>query len=374
MNEELKQFLASLQAATAKFADSEKTILSLQQKVDSLSKELIELSQKSPMDSQKGYGFHDATTAKNFVDFVRGVYAGNVKDLVSTINITTDAEGGYTVPVEFRYVLLRLIEKFGIARNLCTVLPMKHTEMTFPRLTAGLQVYWIGEGQTIPKTQPTFGELRLVAKKMACMVPFTGEMIDDSIIEVANLVATLFAEAIAKEEDRVILVGKLADAPWDGVLHDPLVTNVSMAAGKTSFANVDADILADVISSMTNVQIEGARFYFHRTIFNVLRKLKTTTGEYIYSAPQGNDPATIWGYNFTLTDTMPSIADSGVNKPFIIFGNLKHVYLGDKRQMTIATSQHVGFAEDKIFMRVIQREGMAIAFPEALRVLKTAAA
>ena len=34
-----------------------------------------------------------------------------------------------------------------------------------PSWTGGVQVYWIGEGQTIPQTQPDFGEFRMTVKK-----------------------------------------------------------------------------------------------------------------------------------------------------------------------------------------------------------------
>jgi hypothetical protein len=41
--------------------------------------------------------------------------------------------------------------------------------------------------------------------------------------------------------------------------------------------------------------------------------------------------------------------------------------------MSVARSQHVGFAQDKIYLRVIQREAMGAAIPEAFAVIKTAA-
>ena len=375
MPKELQEFVDGLKSATEKFGLQEKTIMLLQQKVDDLSKEIVRLNACGLV--QKEQGFQSVSEAKHFMDFVKGVMFGSVKDLVDTINVTNDTEGGYTVPLEFRNTLIRMIEVFGTIRQFATILPMQREEMAMPKLTSGLQVYWIGEGQTIPKKAPVFGEVKLTVKKMACLVPLTGEILEDSTIEMANLVAVLFAEAIAKEEDRVTLVGiggGGGDAPWNGVLQDPSVTAMSMAAGKTSFTNVDADILADMIASMTAAQSSGARWFMHRTIFNVIRKLKDSTGNYIYSAPQGSDPATIWGYPLTLTDTMPGVGASAVAKPFLLLGNLKHVYIGDRKRMTIAQSQHLGFAEDKIFMRVIQREAMAIALPEALRVLKTAAA
>jgi HK97 family phage major capsid protein len=122
----------------------------------------------------------------------------------------------------------------------------------------------------------------------------------------------------------------------------------------------------------------------HRTVFNILRKMQTKeykddlsasapSGEYIYSMPSGSDPGTIWGYPYTLVESLPSITDSAASTPFIIFGNMMHYYIADRMAMSVARSEHVGFAQDKIYLRVIQREAMGAAIPEAFAVIKTAA-
>jgi HK97 family phage major capsid protein len=112
----------------------------------------------------------------------------------------------------------------------------------------------------------------------------------------------------------------------------------------------------------------------HRTIFNLVRQLQYTSGEYIWGAPtMGNDEGLLWGYPYTLVENMPSITDTGDGKEFIFFGNLMHYYIGDRQQMTIARSEHVGFAQDKVYLRVLQREGMAYALPETGLAIKTSA-
>jgi HK97 family phage major capsid protein len=253
-----------------------------------------------------------------------------------------------------------------------------------PKLTSGVQVYWIGEGNTITNTQPAFGELKMVAKKMAALVPITSELLADTAIAIANLLMTLFAQAIAKEEDRVVFSGNVSGAgdPFNGIMFDPDVNASVMASGATGFTDLDGDFLADVVASVSPATSGGARWYMHRTVFNVVRKLhsltydgssKSSDGGYIYSQPQGTDPGTIWGYPYTLVETMPSITDSAVSTPFIVFGNLMHYYIADRQQMSVARSEHVGFAQDKIYLRVIQREAMAAAVPEAFTVVKTAA-
>jgi len=377
MNKELQQLLEGLRNATEKFNGQEHLILDMKQKMDEMSQEIIRLSTVTNVRNVGPVqGFQSTGQAKHFLNFVRDVVNNRVqqKDLVTTVNETTAAEGGYLVPDEFVPTLISMLENFGVARRLCTIIPMKTDTIKFPKLTGGLTTYWVGEGQTIPKASPTFAEVTMNAKKMATLVPLTSEILEDSSIAIANLIATLIAQAIAKEEDRITFVGKTADAPWNGALADSSVVQSPLPATKTHFYDVTADNLADVIASMTPMQAEGSIFACHRTIFNVLRKLKSTTGEYIYTSPRDSStPGEIWGYPIHINETMPSIAASAADTPFIFFGNPKHIYLGDRRNMTMALSPHVGFAEDKIFVRVIERIGFAISMTEALRVVRTAA-
>jgi len=188
----------------------------------------------------------------------------------------------------------------------------------------------------------------------------------------------LFAHALAKEEDRVMftgnLIGGVAGDPFNGVLYDPGVKTFTLPTGMNAFTKVTADDLADVIASQPAALVDGAEFYFHRTILNVLRKLKDKNDNYIWAQPTADgQPGTLWGYPYNLCELMPSVTASGASKPFIFFGNLKHYYIGDRQQLTVARSEHVGFAQDKVFLRILQREGLAYAIPETGVVVKTAA-
>lgn len=380
---QFEQFATSLKDALALFKDQSTELADLKQTIHELEGKVISRAADATYGQKADFGFTDAKEAKQFLTFCKGIFAqdhATVKDLTEGV----DSEGGYLVPTEWRATLIQMLETYGLARTRATVLPMSREELVMPKLTNGVQVYWIGEGKTISETQPSFGELRMIAKKMAALVPMTSELLADTALPIANLLLTLFAQAIAKEEDRVVFTGDVAGAgdPFNGIMFDPDAVNMALPSGSTAFTDLDADFLADVIASTTPVRASGAQWYMHRTVFNIIRKLQVITyngtdtspsGEYIYSAPNGSDPGTIWGYPYTLVESMPSVAQTAADTPFIFFGNMDHYYIADRQQLSIARSEHVGFAQDKIYLRVIQREAMAAAVPEAFTVVKTAA-
>lgn len=380
--DKLEKFEELLSEALDKFKANGATIEELKSTVETVQRTVTFMKAQSDARVETNDpGFNDPEMAARFIEFAKAAWFDD-KSAIAAIaekqgmNETNDPDGGFLVPAEFRPTLVRLVEVFGLARRFATVIPMRRLEMEIPKLTQSVAVFWIDEGQQITETRPQFGNVKLVAKKLAALVPVTGELMEDSTIPIANLIATLFAEQIAFEEDRVVLTGDVAGAgdPFNGVLGDPGTTLVVMGAGLTAFTDVTADDLADMTTAITRSASTGARFYMHRTVWNVVRKLKSTVdGHYIYAQPSGGVPGTIWGFPYELTDVMPAITDSAADTPFIIFGNLRHVYIGDRRRMTMAQSTHVGFTTDQIFLRVIQRTAVTVALPEAFAVLKTAA-
>ena len=374
--DKFNEFSKSVSKALGLFDLQKKEIDKLESKIKDLERRMTINALSGHTDHTKPFGFSDNSSAKEFLHYVRSVFAQDFSAL-KDMNETSNIEGGYTVPVEWRDMLIMLLENYGIARgpNGVTVVPMTREELVMPKLVGGVQVYWIGEGKTIPQTQPDFGELRLIAKKLAALVPVTSELLEDSTTDIANLLMVLFAQAIAKEEDRVVFTGDISGNadPFNGIMYDPDVIQMPMASGDTSIADIDADFLSTVSTSLTPVANTNTRFYMHRTVFNIVRTLKTVDGHYIWSRPDGSDPGAIWGVPYTLVETMPTINDDAADIPFIIYGNLSHYMIGDRKQMTLARSEHVGFAQDKIFLRVLQREGMGASVPQAFINVRTAA-
>ena len=374
MKKQFDEFSASVKESITLFKNQDALVKTLQQRITDLEQKVLENTVCGNLELTNGaVGFTDPKKAKEFVTLVRNIFNKDdfaVKDMVEG----RDPDGGYLVQPEYRNTMLSLIEQYGVARQFCTIIPMNTTELIMPKLTGGVQVYWIGEGQTISETQPSFGEFRMTVKKLAALVPITSELLSDSSLAIANLLVTLFAQALAKEEDRIVFMGNTgAGDVFNGVLYDPGVYSFVLPSGSTTFGSINAENLANV-TSRNSIFTEGARFFMHRTIFNVIRQLKDGDGMYIWGNPTMNaDEGLIWGYPYTLVESMPSVTATAISTPYIFFGNLMHYYIGDRQQMTLARSEHVGFAADKIFLRVLQREGMAYALPETGVAVTTAA-
>jgi HK97 family phage major capsid protein len=291
-----------------------------------------------------------------------------------------DAAAGLTIPTELRNEVLRVMENYGLARRDMMYLPFSGpgNSRTIPALGTSVSVFWTDEGGKKKSTQPKFSVVTQTLKKLAAIVPFTEEILEDSAINLTALVGQLFAEAVAKEEDIQFFAG--TGSPWTGLLNNGSVNQVTEGAGEAD------DNLADELLRMQDATPSGAqngaKYYFHRTWLSRVRKLKDENGQYIYQAPAAGLPGTIWDKPYETSDAFPSTSDVEAGDPFIMYGNLKMAaILGDKQQLrvklldqaTITDSDDstvLNLAEqDMVALRVVERVGYVLALPQAVTVL-----
>jgi HK97 family phage major capsid protein len=293
-----------------------------------------------------------------------------------------DADAGLLIPTELRAEVLRIAEtQYGLARRDMMYLPFSGpgNTRTIPTLGTSVTVKWTDEGEKKTSTQPKFSIVTQTLKKLAAIVPLTEEILEDSAINLTQLLGALFAEAVSKEEDLQFFAG--TGAPWTGILNNGLVNKVVQASGAAS--QLTADDLLDMIDATPTGALAGAKFYFHRTILSVLRKLKGSDGQYIYQAPANGLPGTIWNYPYETSDAFPALSTVTDGDQYILFGNLKQgAIFGDKQQLRVklldqATitdsdgSTVINLAEqDMVALRIVERVGYVVALPAALTVLE----
>lgn len=293
-----------------------------------------------------------------------------------------DAQAGLLIPPELMTEVLRIKQtQFGLARRDMRYLPFSGpgNSRTIPALGTSVAVYWTDEGGKKKATQPNFNLVTQTLKKLAAIVPMTEEILEDSAINLTSLLGELFAEATNKEEDIQFFNG--TGSPWTGILQNGSVPYVTQASGDVN--QLTADDLLDMVDKTPTGALAGSKFYFHRTIESVLRKLKDNEGRYILQMPQDNKPGTLWGYAYETSDAFPSLTEVTTGTAYVLFGNLKMAaILGDKQQLRVKLLDQATITDtddetvlnlaeqDMVALRVVERVGYVLAMPAAVTVLK----
>lgn len=292
------------------------------------------------------------------------------------LSSTTASAGGVLVTPEYATELLGLITIYGDARKYGRVMPMTAKKQIFPALDGeGTDAQWVAEGGTPgANTEPAFASVELENEILMALTPIPVSLLQDSNPDVAQIVAEFIARKFAKAEDTAFFNGTGAgigtQQPFTGVLKHSSVNTQLLASG-TAFTSMDGSDLLAMQDSVETSALDGAGYYLHRSMLNHVRGLRDTTGRFIYSDPSATGPAEIFGFPVRVVEVMPKRSASAANTPFVTFGNLRYVMLGDRSTIAIASSEHAQFANLKILVRGFERVAVEVAIPSGLVNLKT---
>jgi HK97 family phage major capsid protein len=343
---------------------------------------------------------------KDLMEKKAGIYNGEVKDKRAGINqylrkmasalvnqdiatlkeMTTDATAspfaGFVVDSELSAEIRHLMTEYGVAMREMNTVQLTKGSYDANALVTDVTVNWVDEAGAIGSTQAVLGQEELKLKKLAAIVTLTRELLDDQEIDLFSFIGGRVAEGFAKEIDTQFFAGD--GTVFTGVLNNANVNTVTLSGA--TIAGMDADDLLDMEDATPQGALANGKFYMHRTIKNIVRKLKDNDGQYIYQRPSEGGPATIWGYPVVLVEAMPGIADDDAETAFVIFGDLKKATILGFQGAIVADRFNAGvirnvagnadinlITTDREAIRWIQRIGYITILPKAVTVLKTGA-
>lgn len=356
--------------------------------------------------SKKGTGIYQsnikesrAEANKRIKTFVNALIENNVATLRELEKnhprfkeMTTDDTGspyaGYVVDSELDAEIKHLITEYGVAAREMEAVQLRKGDYKVNELVTDVTVSWADEAGSLLSTQVVLGQNTLSLKKLYALVTMTYELLEDSEIDLMAFIAGRVAEGIAYKEDLAFFNGDGTSTygSFTGLLQDTDVSATTLTG--TTFASMDADDLIDLQDSLAQGAQANAKYYMHRTILSIVRKLKGTTNDhYIYQRPSDNLPATIWDKPVVLVEAMPSSSDTAADTAFVLYGDLRKAciygYKGTIRAelfntgtvRNVANSADINLlTSDRKAIRFIRRVGYVLALGDAVVRLKTASA
>lgn len=392
--EEDKEIAKGIEALLAKQAESIETRMK-----DDI-KTFLEEQHKLAAQKAGIYNPDIQAQRKELSDRMRDISAAIMSnDYAKLKEMTTDATGtpyaGYTVDRELSAEIRHLMTEYGVARREMTSIPLTKGSYKANNLTTDVTVYWTDEGSAILSTQAVIGQGTLSLKKLSAIVTMTSELLEDTEIDFISFIASRVAEGFAQAEDEAFFKGDGSSTygSFTGLLINSSVNEVTMTG--TTFASMDAEDLLDMIDATPQGALANGKFYYHRTIKSIIRKLRADAvsagdgkGAYIYQPPSASGPATVWGYPEVLVEAMPSATDTAADTSFVLFGDLKkaciHGYKASGLNVShfnsgvvrnVANSADINLiTTDREAVRWTERTGYLVIVPTAVTKLTTAAA
>jgi len=292
--------------------------------------------------------------AYSFGSFVAATVGGNpVADqwcrehgVYATMSSNVNTAGGFAIPDVFVPDLIRLAELRGVFRREARVVPMTSDTGIWPRRTSGQTAYFVAEGANPTESDVAGDNVSLVAKEAAVMTVVPRNLMEDSMIELGELVATESALAMGTLEDTVGFngAGTAAHGGIQGVTvkidngnHTASVQDA--ASGNVGATTLDLTDLEATVGSLPIFPGQTPKWFCSKPVYYAsMARLMDAAGGNTKDDVAGGTGLQFLGYPVVLTNTMDTTTGTNASTVIILFGDLTQSTLfGDRRQFTIAS-------------------------------------
>lgn len=245
------------------------------------------------------------------------------------------------VPDELVLPIIDLRETYGLARRLCRIHPMASDTATIPRMLSGATAYFVGRETAPTAGDPGMDNITLAAKNVAAETRLSNDYADDSVINLADLIADEHARAFATKEDSCLINGD-GTSTYGGIVGLRasilgLAGAVDGASGHDTFAEMDAPDLRNVIAKLPDIPGIMPIWLTSKVGQNaVFGRLTDAVGGNTKRDLAARMPDQWGGYDIVTSPEMPKVLTDLSDVAMILFGDLRMgVVFGDRRGMTM---------------------------------------
>ena len=205
----------------------------------------------------------------------------------------------------------------------------------------------VAENTAYGKSDGSWSKTNIGAYKYGVIVEATQEIVDDSQLDILGILAQDAGESVADKVMADLLTGDGTGKPYGWI------TRATGAVNAANLAGVTTDNLIDLQHSILRPYRRNAVFMTSDTAIQALRKLKDTTGNYIWQpALTAGAPDTILGTPI-LTD--PNVVTSGAGSKVLVYGDPSKYLIRQVKSLRVVRSDEYGFDRDVVAFKITWR-------------------
>ena len=373
--------LAALEAKKSPDVLVEERLARIDAALDEAQRRSDALAIKARRPSLEAKGVTETGAAEHkaaFDAYLRGGDTTGLRALeAKALSAGSGPDGGFLVPVPAEREILQRMTGGSPMRALATVRETSTATYKKAYSTTGPAAGWAAETAARPQTNsPVLADLTFPTMELYAMPSATQTVLDDAAVDLETWLGGEIETVFAEQESAAFATGdgitrpqgfltpnKVANASWSW---GNIGFNVTGAAG--AFPNANAsDVLVDLIYSLKAGYRQNAAFAMTRRTQAVIRKLKMTTGEYLWQPPAtAGSPATLMNFPLVEMEDMPDIA---ANSFSIAFADFRRAYLIVDRT-GIRVLRDPFSAKPYVLFYVTKRVGGGVQDFEAIKLLK----
>lgn len=289
--------------------------------------------------------------------------------------LMTVGNTGAIAPEDFAKEIIDGLRDAVVMRQLARILPpISGKSAVYPRRTGGTGAAMVGEGEAITPYNLEFDQVTLVPKKAAALIEVSNELLQDEGVDLAGYLVQHFVDEIGELLEGQYWLGDATGANLQGILTandgDAVDPALLIERVPTAGATIDVDDILNLWAALPAKYRRNAVFVCNSAMEAVLRKLQDGNGQYLMVTNLANGMGnTLLGRPLVVAETFPGDLTAG-DDALMVGDFSRGVYIADKAGIDIQRNDSIGFNKDTVAFRAIFRTDIAIAWPDAMRVLQ----
>lgn len=326
----------------------------------------IDVRTQRPGGNQEQTNEAAAIERRAFLGFVRHGRESLPADEVRALRVSEETAGGYLAPDQFIADLQRELVEISPLRQAARVAQTAAGAVIQPRRTGRITAKWVGELETRPATEPTYGQIEIPAHEMACYVDVSNRLLEDSAINLEAELAFDFAEEFGRLESVAFVNGDGIKKPVG------IMTDASVPVVLNGHATVLApDSLISVMYALPQSYRNRGSWLLNGTSIATLRKMKDSAGAYLWQESlRDGEPATLLGRPVIEAIDMDDVEANAFPIAYGDFASAYRIY--DRVGLSVLRDPYTQQTNGIVRFHARRRVGAGVVRPEAIRKLKMA--
>ena len=287
----------------------------------------------------------------------------NWMDVHNDLQIGTDTEGGYLVPDEFERKLVDALQEESIFRQMATIIKTSNGDRKIPIVTSKGEAVWMDEEEQYSLSDDAFGQASLSAYKLGTAIKISEELLNDSVFDLPSYIAKEFARRIGAKEEEAFFVGDGKGKPT-GIFN---VTGGAQDGVTAASATISFDDVMELFYSLRSPYRKKAVWVLNDSTVKALRKLKDSTGNYIWQpSVSAGVPDTILNRPYKTSSYVPEVK---AGNKCMAFGDFSYYWIADRQGRSFKRLNELFAMTGQVGFLASQRLDGKLILPEAVKTL-----